>query len=51
MRDTGIKLSGNKRELAQMAFENLDDVLHSSIIAHPRLPLLIPSPSFFLLET
>jgi hypothetical protein len=24
MRDTGIKLSGNKRELAQMAFENLD---------------------------
>ena len=24
LRDTGLKVSGNKRELAQMAFENLD---------------------------
>jgi predicted transcriptional regulator len=23
LRDTGLKVSGNKRELAQMAFENL----------------------------
>jgi hypothetical protein len=24
LRDAGLKVSGNKRELAQMAFENLD---------------------------